>query len=56
MPAALHATELSSTLPSFRVSVGLPRGHTTFDTTNCGSSVDRLRNDGPRGTLRQVIP
>jgi hypothetical protein len=53
---------ISSTVPSFRVSVGLSGSHTVFDATNCGSSVepkDRrgpTENEGPRGTLRQVIP
>jgi len=40
MPAPLQPTEFSSTLPSFRASVGLSGSHTTFDATNWGSSVE----------------
>jgi hypothetical protein len=39
----------SSTVPSFRVSVGLSRSHTVFDATNCGSSVEPKDT---RGRLR----
>jgi len=63
MPAALQATELSSTLPSFRVSVGLSRkphdvrrdepwivSRTEGQTDARGAT----ENEVPRDTLRQL--
>jgi len=55
MPAALQATELLSTLPSFRVSVGLSRSHTTFEATNCGLSVEPKDRQKLAGRLRMRV-
>lgn len=48
------AAGVSSTVPSFRVSVKLSSSRTIFDATNCGSSVEPKDRQKLAGRLRMT--